>query len=177
MKLLSKLSPLRLVGAAAFLFILFPVVVAMSRPEELVGLNQSSRYDDFAFSVLGARREKAVGEGRYQRVASGVYVIVRMKVHNQAKRVSYRFQKGMPVLLDHQGTEYPIDPDAQAALDGQRNPVLNWPITIPAGQAFEVDLVFDVPNDRTDLRLRMGQGRVGVFLDNLFSGRKRFRIP
>jgi hypothetical protein len=177
MKPLSKLSPLRLIGAAALLFIFFPVVVAMSRPEELVGLNQPVRYDDFAFSVLGARREKAVGEGRYQRVASGVYVIVRMKIDNQAKRVSYRFQKGAPVVLDDQGAEYQVDPDAQAALDGQRNPVLTWPVTIPAGQAFEVDLVFDVPQDRRDLRLRMGQGRVGVFLDNLFSGRKRFRIP
>jgi hypothetical protein len=177
MKLVAKIGPRRLGGAAALLFILLPVVVAMSRPEELVALNQPVRYDDFAFSVLGARREKAVGEGPYRRDARGVYVIVRMKVDNQAKRVSYRFQKGDPVLLDDQGAEYHVDPDAQAALDGQRNPVLLWPVSIPAGKAFEVDLAFDVPQERSAFRLRMGHGRVGVFLDNLFSGRKRFKIP
>src|SRR5262249_3569253 len=149
----------------------------MSRPEELLGFDQPVRYDDFAFSVRSATRQKTVGSGRYMQEATGVYVIAKLKVDNQAKRISFRFDKTAPVLIDAEGREYRVSPVAQAALDGQHEPSLTWPVNIPAGKAFEADLVYDVPQDARDLRLRIGQGGLGVLLDNVFTGRKRFKIP
>jgi hypothetical protein len=177
MKKLPRIGPFRLLVLVALALIILPLLVAMSRPEELLGVDQPVRYDDFAFSVRGATRQKSIGTGRYKREAKGIFVIVRLKVDNQAKRVGYRFHKESQVLIDSEGREYQVSPDAQAALDGEHDPILVWPVDIPAGKSFQADLVYDVPQGPSNLRLRIGQSGLGVLLDNVLTGRKRFQIP
>ena len=56
---------------AAIGFSLLAMLAALNRRDQNVGLNQEIQYDDFGFSVLGARKASALGKGDSQ-AADGV---------------------------------------------------------------------------------------------------------
>lgn len=166
------------VACAGLLLVLVPVVVVVSRSEQLLGLNQPIQFDDFAFSVVGVRKAAALGQGEERRTAGGAFAVVAFKIDNKARRVSYRFNPGSLVLVDDQGRGHWLAADGQRALESESGRATPCTGPIPAGSACVVDLVFDVPADAHSLRLKFAyQSAVLQFLDHALYGKQAFHVP
>jgi hypothetical protein len=154
------------------------LLVLLTRRNVTVGLNAPIRYDDFVFTVLAARRttpEQRIAPGH---VPGTIDLVVSLEISNRARRVDFKFNDSMPVLVDEKGRTYQVSRTAQAALDaanGKGNPASR---PIPPGTKVVRDLVFEVPPDvkSPHLRIMMG-GRIGDVLETTLFGRKQFALP
>jgi hypothetical protein len=140
-------------------------LLALTRRVQHVAQGGEILWDDFGFSVLEHRTEKKIGD----LVPAGAFHVVRLEVRNHALRVSYRLDNHRPVLMDDEGREYSVDAAAEKVIDP------SWPHTnrIAHGTNFASDLVFDVPADKKDLRLRVSWGGgLADFMDEYVFGPK-----
>lgn len=159
---------------AAIGFSLLAMLAALNRRDQNVGLNQEIQYDDFAFSVLGARKASALGKGVAQ-PADGVYYVVTIQVANHAVRVDYTFKKKSAILIDESGREFHVSPTGQRALESTEGQHCSAPI--PAGASCVIDVVFDVPKTANVSQLRISEGGLaGDILDVIFYGKKRIEL-
>ena len=149
----------RLAGLALALLLFLAVA---TRRESVVGMGQPIRFDDFAFQVTGVRRIDAAGP-------QGRRYVVTLTVTNQAKRVSYQFRRQSAVLVDGRGREYRPSGPAPA------NDPCAGPI--PAGGSCRTELVYDLPADVQQPRLRISFGSVGDALESIIFGSKRIQLP
>lgn len=151
------------------------IVAALNRRDEIVGLNQEIKYDDFAFSVLDVRKAVSLGSGASETSAVGVYYIVTVRIANHAKRVDYTFKRGSAILVDDRRREFFLSAAGQAGLESAESRQCNSPI--PAGAACVAEVVFDVPKETRASQLRFSEGGlVGDILDVVFYGKKRIDI-
>jgi len=157
---------------------LLAVVALLNRRSQIVGLNQEIQYDDFAFSVLGARKAAVLGNAQAQASPRGVFCVLTMKIANHALRVDYTFDKHVAILVDDHGNEFHLSAEGQKALEDtlRQNDLCEGPI--PAGGSCVTEVVFDIPEGARISQLRISEGgQVGDVLDTIFFGKKRIIIP
>jgi len=115
-----------------------------------------------AYSVVGVRTAKTIGEGPEQKTAAGTFYIVTVKVGFDEKTISSRRAKDMPLhpnprmalLIDPRGQEFTVSPVGQMALEkaeGKAAIPFTW--LLKPGESYTTDLVFDVPSDVASPRL------------------------
>jgi len=155
--------------------------VAYVRQDRLVNVGEEIRYDDFGFTVEDVTRTQVAGPKDHPVRSYGTFWVVDLLVENHARRVSYRMGSHTPRLVDEHGHEYPVSRRGQAALDAQRNPELAEdgmkPSSLGPGDRHVTTLVFDVPDDAGDVRLKLvWGGKVGEVLDYVFLGERRFAL-
>ena len=155
--------------------------VAFLRQDRLVNVGEEILYDDFGFTVQAVTKAKAVGSKERLVRAYGTFWVVDLEVENHARRVSYRMDSHVPRLVDEQGREIPVSGRGQSALDAQRNPELGndavKPSSLGPGDRLVTTLVFDVPDDAGNARLKLVfGGKVGEVLDYVFLGERRFAL-
>ena len=140
-------------------------LLALVKSEQHVGVGGEIRWDDFGFCVLEHRTEKRIGDV----VPKGTFHVVRLEVRNHALRVPYRLDNHRPVVVDGSGREYEVDAVGERAIDPA------WPHRgeIEHGTSLASDLVFDVPSDEKDLRLRIswGGGLIDLLDEHVFGPR------
>jgi hypothetical protein len=153
---------------------LFAMLALLNRRDQLVGLNQEIQYDDFAFSVMGIRKEDSI-EKSDSPAPAGVYYVVKIKVTNHAKRVDYKFKKYSAVLVDAAGREFHLSKRGQDALELSQGPQCVAPIA--AGDSCTAEVVFDLPADARVSQFRVSEGGLaGDILDVVFYGKKRIAL-
>ncbi len=154
-----------IVGLAAAGALCLFGLLALVKSEQHVGVGGEIRWDDFGFSVLEHRTEKHIGD----LAPKGIFHVVRLEVRNHALRVPYRLDNHRPVVADEAGREYQVDAAAEKAIDPA------WPYRgeIEHGTSFACDLVFDVPSDEQNLRLRVswGGGLIDFLDEHVFGPR------
>jgi hypothetical protein len=153
--------------------------VAFQRQDRLVNVGEEILYDDFGFTVESVVQSKAVGSKDRLVRAYGTFWIVDLEIVNHARRVSYRMDSHVPRLVDEAGREIPVSGRGQSALDAQRDPEQGndavKPSSLGPGDRLVTTLVFDVPDDAGDVRLKLVfGGKVGEVLDYVFLGERRF---
>ena len=168
------------IGAGLLLLALSLLFAWRVRPENAIVVppGGAMQYDDFAFSVEGVRRTRALSDGAARLEASGEFVVVTIGVHNHAKRVDFTFKPetfelvaGMPGSMT---SIYQPSSEALpllAATNGCKGP-------IPAGSSCTTELAFDVPRGATQLRLQWQYSWL-LFdvLDTLAYGRMSLALP
>lgn len=170
----SKGFALTLAIVVAIGISLLAVLALLNRRDQTVGLNQEIQYDDFAFSVVGARTAEALGKSDLQ-APIGVYYVVTIKVANHAKRVDYTFKRNSAILVDAVGREFRMSQSGQQALEAAQGQQCLAPI--PAGASCSIDVVFDLPVDAHVAQLRISEGGLaGDILDVVFFGKKRIAL-
>jgi len=172
MKRIRKPTPLVVITAAGLCFVLLPLIVGLTRPEQLVSWNQPIQFDDFAFSVVDVRKTKTLGD----RTAQGTYLVVRLKIENRALRVNYQFDPMIAVLVDDRGNEHHYSSDGQAVLDGSANPGQRCGGPLAPKTSCTTDLVFDVPADDQNPRMRLWGGGVLGLVDDFLYGKRRIKL-
>jgi hypothetical protein len=162
---LLALSTFVLVAAAgAFLASLRERVIPLGRPH---------RFDDFAFAVVNVHRLDALDDLRPDR---GTFLVVRLGIRNQAKRVDYQFRPESAWVEDANGRRYSFAAGAtrrRAEAPGGMPPCDR---PIEAGSSCTTDLVFNVPGDVRTPRLILSSGTVGDVLDRVLEGKVRFAL-
>ena len=152
-------------------FGLLATLAALNRRDEVAGLRQEIKYDDFAFSVEGVRKSRTLGDS----TAQGVFYIVSLKVANHAKRVNFEFKPASPVLISQDGRQYRVS--SKPAPESVTHAGNRCAAPIPPGSSCVKEVVFDVPPDVSDPRLKISSaGLAGEILDTIFYGRKVIRL-
>ena len=115
-----------------------------------------------AYSVVGVRPAKTIGEGPEQKTAAGTFYIVTVKVWFDEKTISSRRAKDMPLypnprmalLIDPRGQEFTVSPAGQMVLEkAEGKAAIPFTRPLKPGESYTTDLVFDVPSDVTSPRL------------------------
>jgi len=115
-----------------------------------------------AYSIVGARTAKTIGEAEDQRTAAGTFYIVTVKVWFDEDTISSRRAKDMPLypnprmalLIDQHGQEYESSPAAQRALErAEGKATIEFTQPLKPGESYTRELVFDVPGDVANPRL------------------------
>lgn len=151
------------------------------RQNRLVNVGEEIRYDDFGFTVARVTKSQTVGSRERLVRAYGTFWIVDLEIKNHARRVSYRMDSHVPRLVDENGREIPVSGRGQSALDAQQYPEEGndtmKPTSVGPGERLVTTLVFDVPDDAGDARLKLVfGGSIGEMLDYVFLGRRRFAL-
>ena len=155
--------------------------IKSARQNRMVNVGEEILYDDFGFTVAKVTKSDTVGPRERRVRAYGTFWIVDLEVRNHARRVSYRLDSHVPLLVDEGGREIPLSGRGQSALDAQQNPVdgndAMKPTSLGPGDRLVTTLVFDVPEDAGDVRLKLVfGGKIGEMLDYVFLGRRRFAL-
>ncbi|MFN0006828.1 MAG: DUF4352 domain-containing protein [Planctomycetota bacterium] len=151
------------------------------RQNRLVNVGEEIRYDDFGFTVAKVTKTGAVGSKERLVRAYGTFWVLDLEIKNHARRVSYRMDSHVPWLVDEAGREIPVSGRGQSALDAQLFPEEGndtlKPTSLGPGDSLVSTLVFDVPDDAGDVRLKLVfGGTIGEMLDFVFLGRRRFAL-
>jgi len=116
-----------------------------------------------AYSVVNFAEAKALGDKSQQTLASGRFVIVRLKTWFDPSTISaHRGDSPLapnprhPVLVDAAGQQFPQSSQGQAALAKVRGATTPMSQLLRPGESYVTDLVFDVPVTSRDLRLFVG---------------------
>lgn len=155
--------------------------VAYVRQDRLVNVGEEIRYDDFGFTVAAVKQTETIGPKGRQVHAYGMFWIIDLAVENHARRVSYRMDSHVPLLVDEAGREIPVSGRGQSALEAVRDPVFGDDAMkqtgLGPGDHLVTTLVFDVPEDAGNVRLKLVfGGRIGEVLDYVFLGERRFAL-
>ena len=114
-----------------------------------------------AYSVAGVQKVQTVGSGSNQQSAKGTFFIVNVRTRFDEHTISPR-RGDSPLtpsprevtLVDSQGKESFVSPDAQRGLDtlpGGHQTALTTPLR--PGESYVTSLVFDLPSDVSGLKL------------------------
>jgi hypothetical protein len=115
-------------------------------------------FDDFGFSVKDVQRAKTFGPPERSVTAKGTFWIVDLQVANHAQRVGYKLDTHQAVIVDEQGRMF--------TESGSPSPLAE----LPHGESCVTRLVFDVPDDAKDPRLKIRFGAFGSTLDYVLLG-------
>jgi hypothetical protein len=172
----SKAPPSRrlvvLVASTLILVLAVALFFAASR-ERIVPLGRPQRFDDFGFAVVNVHRLEAIEGLRPER---GTFLVVRLGIRNQAKRVDYQFQPDTAFVEDARGLRFPVSAEATRRRSESSGGLPPCDRPIIAGSSCTTDLVFDVPASVRRARFGLPSGAVGDFLDRLLEGKVRFAL-
>jgi hypothetical protein len=142
----------RALGILAVVVVLCAVFgwMACVRRDRVAAPGEELVFDDFGFSVQNVKR-------------NGTSWIVDLKVANHAQRVSYKLDNHQVVIVDEQGRTFTETKDADGTAPA--------PVTeLAHGESCITRLVFDVPEDAREPRLKIRFGDVGSALDFVLLG-------
>lgn len=149
-------------------------LVVVSTQTRAIGIGQEMMADDFGFTIVAVDHPDKIVAADKTSEPTGEYWVVDLQVANHAKRVGFRFDPSTVVLEDQMGNRYLIDPSAQEAID-LFGAATN---TLAAGEVVRRKIVFDLPNDVREPRIRIVfGGRIGEVLDYLLYGNRWFEVP
>lgn len=168
------------IGAGVLLLGLSLLFAWRVRPENAIVVPPGGemQFDDFAFSVEGVRRARAIGDGAARIEAAGEFVVVTVGVHNHAQKVDFTFRPetielvaGMPGGMNSIYKPVAAALPLLAATNGCKGP-------IPAGASCTTELAFDLPRGATNLRLQWQYSWLLFdILDTLAYGRMSLALP
>jgi hypothetical protein len=138
-----RITGVAVVGILAAIALFIALAYTVSTPRHFIALGSPVRQDDFVYVVTGVGRAPEISNGAAKARAAGVFYIVTIRVDNDAKRVSFRWDERIPHIVDAQGHRYDKSTDGQAALDAATKPNFS----IAPGQSASFQAVFDVPAD------------------------------
>ena len=129
------------------------VTISLASEEKILGLNEPKAFCGFYLdchlhaSVSGVRKTKTIGN----KTAVGEFYLVRIKVSSDARRAELNLRNPQFVIKDARGRKY------EPILDLEKTEPF-WEQKVPAGGAFEKEMVFDLPSDAENPRLDISEG-------------------
>jgi hypothetical protein len=133
-----------------------------TRAPRIVGHGTPIRYDDFAFEVV--RCESVSSAGR-------TWQAVTVRVHNDAKRISFRVKPYDLVIAGADGQRFRPSADGRRSLEQAGRTLGPIDPELAAGTTADVIVVYELPADLPRPMLSVvGGGWLGGFLEHLIFG-------
>src|ERR1700732_61577 len=128
-----------------------------------------------AYSVVGVEKVQAIGAGSTQKTANGIFFVVSLRTRFD-EHTSSPNRGDSPLtpsprrvtLVDSQGREYPVSPEAQQSLDASvagRSTSLTTPLR--PGESYITQLAFDLPAAVSGLKLLVASATAPPWLGHL----------
>lgn len=132
---------------------------SLSSKEKMFGMNEAKEYCGFYLdchlhtAVTGIRSAKNIGDKQ----ANGRFYIVNVKVFSNARNpaIAFRLLEPKAELTDGRGQKYVRDTDTESRLPTAQ---VQLNQAIKGGQTIEKEIVFDVAEPATDLKLLITEG-------------------
>jgi hypothetical protein len=155
-------ATLRIIASVCGVYLAILLVGGVASKERRLPLGAMKCSDDWCVAVLGAARPASLGSGA-QQIASahGQFIVVNVRVFNNARRVAMRASAAGILLIDSQGNRYTPSARAQAALEQSSGPQLPLDSRLGPGEWFDSQFAFDVPGAAQGLRVFVGEGVAG----------------
>ena len=117
-----------------------------------------------AYSVVGVRRARALGEGASQATASGEFLVVTLKTRFDETTISAHRGDGelypnprRVTVYDSQGRAYAPSEEGRRALAATGASGVPIETPLRPGESYTTELVFDIPADARDPRLLVNE--------------------
>jgi len=128
---------------------------------------------DFSFAIEGTTTADRLGAPDHGVEASGRFVCVDLRVMNTRTVGDFSFGDRQALLVDEHGNVFRVDAAAIRALRGSDQ----IETVAPPGGSRVAQLVFDVPDDATGLRLRFDLGSpIENVLEAAFAGTRSLAL-
>ncbi|MBA3784864.1 MAG: hypothetical protein H0X15_04885 [Acidobacteria bacterium] len=146
-------------GAVAVWLVIYAVAligVSLLSKEKILGLNEPKGFCGFYIdchmhaAVTDVRKTKTIGD----KIAKGEFYIVKVKVFSDARRAALGLHAPKFEVIDALNHKY-------QRLVELETPVPPFDEKVPAGGAFEKEIVFDLPADVQNPRLDVAEG-IGI---------------
>lgn len=132
------------------------VTVSLSSAEKTLNLNEPKAFCGFYLDchiravVTDVMKTKTFGN----KTADGEFYVVRVKIFSDARRAELGLHAPELKVVDADGRRFKRLADLE-------NPEMSWDMKVPAGNSFEKEAVFDLPENVSNPRLDIVEG-VGV---------------
>jgi hypothetical protein len=135
-----------------YLLFFFGITAGCSK-NQIIGLNESIRHDDFEYSVTGFEKADSLQSEKSWIHPAGRFVIVHFIVHNNALRVEHKWDNTIAYVMTEKGSTYENNPALQKIYNTMHP--FNWQTEyITAhGDSQETIFVYDVPRNAKNLYL------------------------
>jgi len=146
-------------GAVAIWLVIYAVAligVSLLSKEKILGLNEPKAFCGFYIdchmhtAVTNVRKTKTIGD----KIAKGEFYIVKIKVFSDARRTALGLHAPKFEVVDALKRKY-------QRLVELETPVPPFDEKVPAGSAFEKEIIFDLPADVQNPRLDIAEG-IGI---------------
>jgi hypothetical protein len=134
-----------------------------------IPVGTSIRFDDFTFAI-----EKSQVRNLDKNEPKKRYLIVTMKVINEAKRVPYKFRRSIVVMSDDKGIESGVSAKGQAILDQEKTSPDALAAPLAPGSSGTTELAFVLPENVKKPRFKISHGGpILDVVDDFFAGKRR----
>ena len=158
-------------------FVALATIAIVNRKDEVLGIGQAIRYDDFAFTVKSYSRVAVAGSDEFAETAEGVFLVVELLVHNRGAAAPFRFKTEFVELESKDGQVFHSSEKGMAAWHHFPEEGRACPDQVLAGSQCLQEVVFDIPEDLQDFALRISLGgAIADILDLIFYGDKSVRL-
>jgi hypothetical protein len=131
-----------------------------------------------AYSVVGVEKVQTIGAGSTQKTAKGTFFVISLRTRFDEHTISPN-RGDSPLapsprtvtLVDSQGREYPVSPEAQQSLDASlagRSTSLTTPLR--PGESYITKLVFDLPPSVSGRKLLVASPTAPQWLAHILIG-------
>ena len=146
-------------GAVGVWFVVYAIMLltfSLTSEEKALGMNEPKEFCGFYLdchlhtTVTNIRKTKTFGN----RTANGEFYVVRVKIFSDARRAELGLHAPEFEVVDAQGKKFRRVPDLE-------KPEPPFDSKVPAGGAFEKEIVFDLPENVQNPRLDVSEG-IGI---------------
>jgi hypothetical protein len=158
-------------------YVLLWLVFFVLRQDKEVALGVDSCFDDWCVTVTAVDRPAVLGRPERPVDADGQFVILTLRMSNQAKGIGQRPSEHRVMLMDEQGRSWRFSTRGQQALEASTGRLPPLDAYLGLHQSLETEMVFDIPKDARGLKARIEEGPPIINFLLLPVERKVFPLP
>jgi hypothetical protein len=159
---------LALLGCVAALYFCVVLAFSFASGEHLLASGEEKHFCELdchlAYSVVGVRRAKTLGDGSAQTEAGGEFLVVTLKTRFDETTISPRRGDGelypnprRVTVYDADGHSYAPSEEGLRALAAERAGGIPLDTPLRPGKSYTTELVFDLPTAARDVRLLVNE--------------------
>lgn len=149
-----------------FAILIAGIMIYGCAKESYVNINDRVQHDDFFYSVTDLVKSPIMSDGTETIKPKGVFYIVHLKIDNQSKSVTHKWDNDIAYVEDGTGKKYENDLQAQKLYYKANSLAYKDEYSVDAGSSAKTVFIFDVPSGVNDACLRFkGSFLMGDLLD------------
>jgi hypothetical protein len=126
--------------------------------ENPVPFNTDVCFDDWCATVEGADTMKALGIGPNELRPKGLFVILHVRMSNNARGIAQKPSEPRIHIIDGQGHSWAFSTDGQHALESTEGRQKDMGERLELDESLETKIVFDIPKNEKGLKALIEEG-------------------
>jgi len=172
----SIVPNLRRVAIGIFCYSILWIFYYLSASYKTIPVGQEICFDDWCATLTRADTVSSFGTGNEAIYPHGKFIVLHLKMINEAKRIAQRPSEPRVHIIDEKGHRYAFAETGQQALERQTGAQSPFDSRLELHQSLETKLVFDIPLTARSLKVLIEEGPFITTL--LFDDNKKvFAIP